>query len=94
MFFFSLKKKLNEDLYRLYHIDCIIYADEHLDNCDMCLVIGTSSVVYPAAMFAPQVAARGVPVAEFNMETTPATDHFGFHFGGPCAQILPTALAP
>ena len=24
--------------------------------CDLCLVVGTSSVVYPAAMFAPQVA--------------------------------------
>lgn len=38
--------------------------------------VGTSSVVYPAAMFAPQVAARGVPVAEFNMENTPATMRF------------------
>lgn len=40
------------------------------------LQVGTSSVVYPAAMFAPQVAARGVPVAEFNMENTPTTMHF------------------
>lgn len=40
------------------------------------LQVGTSSVVYPAAMFAPQVAARGVPVAEFNMENTPATERF------------------
>lgn len=43
---------------------------------DLCLQVGTSSVVYPAAMFAPQVSARGVPVAEFNMEATPATDRF------------------
>jgi len=27
-------------------------------------------------MFAPQVASRGVPVAEFNMECTPATKRF------------------
>lgn len=40
------------------------------------LQVGTSSVVYPAAMFAPQVSARGVPVAEFNMEATPATNRF------------------
>lgn len=40
------------------------------------LQVGTSSVVYPAAMFAPQVAARGVAVAEFNMESTPATERF------------------
>jgi len=42
----------------------------------MCLVIGTSSVVYPAAMFAPAVAQRGVPVAEFNLEKTPETYNF------------------
>lgn len=37
------------------------------------LQVGTSSVVYPAAGFAPELAARGVPVAEFNVEDTPAT---------------------
>ena len=35
--------------------------------------VGTSSVVYPAAGFAPMLAARGVPVAEFNMEETSVT---------------------
>ncbi|XP_069949675.1 NAD-dependent protein deacylase sirtuin-5, mitochondrial [Cherax quadricarinatus] len=69
-------------------------ADEELKACDLCLVVGTSSVVYPAAMFAPQVAAQGVPVAEFNLESTPATDSFGFHFEGPCGTTLPIALAP
>ena len=41
-----------------------------------------------------QVAERGVPVAEFNLETTPATQRFGFHFQGPSSQTLPEALAP
>ena len=35
--------------------------------------VGTSSVVYPAAGYAPMLAARGVPVAEFNLEDTPVT---------------------
>jgi len=39
--------------------------------------IGTSSVVYPAAMFAPELAMRGVTVAVFNVEETPATGSFG-----------------
>ena len=43
--------------------------------------------------FAPQVAARGVPVAEFNMEHTPATEEFGFHFQGPCGDTLPPAIS-
>ncbi|XP_077450704.1 NAD-dependent protein deacylase sirtuin-5, mitochondrial [Stigmatopora argus] len=69
-------------------------AEEALDKCDLCLVVGTSSVVYPAAMFAPKVAARGVPVAEFNLDETPATRRFNFHFQGPCGMILPAALSP
>lgn len=43
-------------------------------------------MVYPAACFAPQVSARGVPVAEFNMQTTPATEKFRYgcsHRGSP-----------
>ncbi|KAG7210361.1 hypothetical protein KM043_011896 [Ampulex compressa] len=64
-----------------------------VENCDVCLVIGTSSIVYPAAMFAPQVAKRGVPVAEFNLETTPATRHFQYHFKGPCTVTVTEALA-
>ncbi|KZC05800.1 PREDICTED: NAD-dependent protein deacylase sirtuin-5, mitochondrial [Dufourea novaeangliae] len=63
-----------------------------VENCDACLVIGTSSIVYPAAMFAPQVAKRGVPVAEFNLETTPATRHFTYHFQGPCTITVTEAL--
>lgn len=73
--------------------DILTCAEKVLDSCDLCLVVGTSSVVYPAAMFAPQVAARGVPVAEFNMENTPATMRFQFHFHGPCGSTLPPALA-
>nr|XP_057929068.1 NAD-dependent protein deacylase sirtuin-5, mitochondrial [Doryrhamphus excisus]XP_057929069.1 NAD-dependent protein deacylase sirtuin-5, mitochondrial [Doryrhamphus excisus]XP_057929070.1 NAD-dependent protein deacylase sirtuin-5, mitochondrial [Doryrhamphus excisus]XP_057929071.1 NAD-dependent protein deacylase sirtuin-5, mitochondrial [Doryrhamphus excisus]XP_057929072.1 NAD-dependent protein deacylase sirtuin-5, mitochondrial [Doryrhamphus excisus] len=74
--------------------DILSRAEKVLDGCDLCLVVGTSSVVYPAAMFAPQVAARGVPVAEFNMEDTPATMRFRFHFQGPCGTTLPPALSP
>ncbi|XP_060934100.1 NAD-dependent protein deacylase sirtuin-5, mitochondrial-like [Limanda limanda] len=73
--------------------DVLTRAEKVLDSCDLCLVVGTSSIVYPAAMFAPQVAARGVPVAEFNMEDTPATMRFKFHFHGPCGSTLPAALA-
>ncbi|CAB1317398.1 unnamed protein product [Coregonus sp. 'balchen'] len=64
-----------------------------LDTCDLCLVVGTSSIVYPAAMFAPQVASRGVPVAEFNIDTTSETTRFTYHFKGPCGATLPLALA-
>ena len=57
--------------------------------------IGTSSIVYPAAMFAPKVAARGVPVAEFNLEPTSATSNghgATFYFEGPAGETLPKAV--
>ena len=39
------------------------------------------------------MARRGVPVAEFNMEETPATHSFGYYFNGPCGTTLPEAIA-
>lgn len=68
-------------------------ASEALLECDLCLLVGTSSVVYPAAGFAPMVAARGVPVAEFNIEPTPVTSQLRFHFEGKSGDLLPIALA-
>ena len=38
-----------------YQTKVLDTAQEELESCDLCLVVGTSSVVYPAAMFAPQV---------------------------------------
>lgn len=35
-------------------------------------------MVYPAAGFAPMLATKGVPVAEFNMEETPCTGVFRY----------------
>ena len=62
-------------------------------KADLILIVGTSSVVYPAAMIAPNAAQHGVPVAEFNMEETPHTSEFSFHFQGPAGQTLPEALS-
>ncbi|XP_024082007.1 NAD-dependent protein deacylase-like isoform X2 [Cimex lectularius] len=71
----------------------VIDATENaLKECDACLIIGSSSVVYPAAMYAPALAARNIPVAEFNIESTPVTSNFQFHFKGPCTETVPEAL--
>ncbi|AWP04007.1 putative NAD-dependent protein deacylase sirtuin-5 mitochondrial-like [Scophthalmus maximus] len=69
-------------------------VEKEMEICDLCLVVGTSSIVYPAAMFGPRVASRDVAVAEFNMQTTPKTEYFTYHFQGPCGTTLPPALAP
>ena len=69
-------------------------ANAAMNSCDLFLVVGTSSVVYPAAMFGPSLAIKGVPVAEFNVEPTTVTTEFKFHFQGKCGEILPSVLAP
>lgn len=72
----------------------LMKIDRALKKCDLFLLVGTSSVVYPAASYAPMLAARGVPVAEFNLESTPVTQQLGYHFQGKCGSTLPEALAP
>ncbi|CAL9688634.1 unnamed protein product [Knipowitschia caucasica] len=69
-------------------------VEKELEDCDLCLVVGTSSIVYPAAMFGPRVASRGVHVAEFNLSASPKTEYFTYHFSGRCEETLPAALAP
>lgn len=74
-------------------MDVLRKVNEELVSCDLCLVVGTSSVVYPAAMFAPELAMRGISVAEFNVEQTPASGSFTYYFEGPCGTTLKEALA-
>ncbi|KXJ27367.1 NAD-dependent protein deacylase [Exaiptasia diaphana] len=72
--------------------DALMKSKEIMDSCDLCIVVGTSSQVYPAAMFAPNLAQRGVPVAEFNLEKTDKTDCFRYHFHGKAGETLPPLL--
>ncbi|KAF9534394.1 DHS-like NAD/FAD-binding domain-containing protein [Crepidotus variabilis] len=66
--------------------------DEIVGKADLCLVVGTSSVVYPAAGYAHQVKANGGKVAVFNLEKTDGDRKSDFRFLGACEEILPKAL--
>lgn len=60
-------------------LDCLIYfhvIGDLTNNCDLFIIVGTSSIVYPAAMFAPLVVEMGKPVAEFNLSEFPASESF------------------
>jgi NAD-dependent deacetylase sirtuin 5 len=67
-------------------------VEQELKQCDLFIVAGTSSVVYPAAGYAQFVASRGVPVAEFNLEKTPNTSICAFKFQGKCSDTMPKAF--
>ncbi|KAF9534395.1 DHS-like NAD/FAD-binding domain-containing protein [Crepidotus variabilis] len=67
-------------------------VDEIVKSADFCLVIGTSSSVYPAAGYAYQVKDNGGKVALFNLEKTDSDRKADFRFLGPCEEFLPQAL--
>ncbi|CAE6448915.1 unnamed protein product [Rhizoctonia solani] len=63
-----------------------------VEEADMCLVVGTSSVVYPAAGFADVVQHNGGKVAVFNIEASQGDQSAEFLFLGPCEKTLGEAL--
>ena len=59
------------------------------ENCELCLVIGTSAIVYPAALL-PELAKRaGAFVCEINPEFTPLSESCDEVITGKAGEILP-----
>ncbi|KIO21711.1 hypothetical protein M407DRAFT_123928 [Tulasnella calospora MUT 4182] len=71
------------------HLDQI---SNKLDHCDLLLIVGTSSTVYPAAGFADIVKGKGGKTAVFNLERSSGDRRADFLFIGPCEETLPQAL--
>ncbi|KAI0699420.1 DHS-like NAD/FAD-binding domain-containing protein [Cytidiella melzeri] len=67
--------------------------DELVGEADLCLVVGTSSTVYPAAGYAAEVQDHGGKVAVFNLERSEGDEDADFLFLGPCETTLPEALS-
>jgi NAD-dependent deacetylase len=59
---------------------------------DVCLVVGTSAVVHPAAGLADLTRRRGGHVIEVNVTDTPLTDVATAALRGPAASIVPELL--
>jgi NAD-dependent deacetylase len=62
-------------------------AVETVRECDLLLVVGTSSVVYPAAGLAAM--ARRARVIEVNLEETPLSGSAHLALRGKAGEILP-----
>ncbi|WP_299565265.1 NAD-dependent deacylase [uncultured Mycolicibacterium sp.] len=61
-------------------------------NADLVVVVGTSSVVYPAAGLPEMALARGIPVVEVNPEPTPLTESATVSLRETAARALPGLL--
>jgi NAD-dependent deacetylase len=64
-------------------------AQEAAEDCDVCIVIGTSALVYPAAELPLIAGQSGAKVIEINPEETPLTLLSDVSIRGKAAEILP-----
>jgi len=60
-----------------------------LNWTEVLIVVGTSSLIYPAAGFAKTVKDRGGKVAVFNLARSKGDDEVDFLFLGPCEETIP-----
>ncbi|MCG3121896.1 MAG: NAD-dependent protein deacylase Sir2 [Phycisphaerales bacterium] len=67
-------------------------AFEALQDCDLFLSIGTSSVVHPAASFIHIAKSAGAATGEINPESTPITPLVDFAARGKSGELLPLIL--
>ena len=64
-----------------------------VEACDLLLVIGTSSLVQPAASFADAALSRGVPVVEINLDPTPLSKRATHVLQGRSGELLPRLIS-
>jgi NAD-dependent deacetylase len=64
-------------------------AEHAVASSHVFLVIGTSSVVYPAAGLVPFAKQSGATLIEINLEATPMSEIVDFSFRGPAGELLP-----
>jgi NAD-dependent deacetylase len=65
-----------------------------LRSSDICLIIGTSGVVYPAAGFSSLAKEAGAFVAEINLDATPQSDLVDLSIRGRAKDVVPFLLPP
>jgi len=67
-------------------------AIEAVSTADLVVVVGTSGIVYPAAMLPEVAMAHGTPVIEINPEPTPLSSSVTASVRETAASALPTLL--
>jgi NAD-dependent deacetylase len=73
--------------------DALARCYAETERADCFLLIGTSAVVYPAAMFPQLAARRGVPLIEIDPELTALSELVDIALRGPAGEVLPLLAA-
>lgn len=63
-----------------------------VESCDVMVIIGTSGLVYPAAMLMPAAKAHGAFVIEINLDSTPYSSHAALSLQGRAKDLVPLLL--
>lgn len=71
-------------------IEAAQHAAEH---CQIMLVVGTSSLVQPAASLASWAQTQGAKVVEINTDSTVLSSSADVHLRGPSGEVLPALVA-
>lgn len=72
--------------------DAFQRSAEAVNTADVVIVVGTSSIVYPAAALPETALANGTPVVEVNPEPTPLSENATATIRDTAATALPTLL--
>jgi NAD-dependent protein deacetylase/lipoamidase len=64
-------------------------AAQKASQCDLCVVVGTSALVYPAASLPEMAKAAGAYLCEVNPERTPLSDFCDLVLTGKAGELLP-----
>jgi len=64
-------------------------AAERAANCELCFVVGTSAIVYPAASLPEIARSAGAYVCEINPEPTPLSNRCDEVLTGKAGEVLP-----
>jgi NAD-dependent deacetylase len=73
--------------------DAVAAAERAVDTCDVLLVAGTSSEVYPAADLPRRALRSGARVVEINPLATPLSELAHDTLRGPSGLVLPALVA-
>ena len=65
------------------------FAAERASQCELCFVVGTSGLVYPAAGIPEIAKSAGAYVVEVNPERTPLSDLCDETITGKAGEVLP-----
>jgi NAD-dependent deacetylase len=71
----------------------LIQAERAVRSAGVVLVVGTSSLVYPAAALPRVAVAAGAYVVEVNPEPTALTPEADEHLAGPAGRVVPALVA-